>query len=69
MLTPPKNRRGGGNPQQGCTRIIGQCICCIIQKLNPEPCDAVPALVGAVGFINYSETKRLWPNLRCYPSI
>ena len=38
--------------EQGCTRaaIIGWCICCIICKMSPAPCNTLYALFGAEQF-------------------
>jgi hypothetical protein len=74
MLT--RSKKKGGEKRKKTTQnraekevIIGQCKWCIIQELNSAPCDAASALVGTKIFINYSDRKRLWPNLRCYPGI
>jgi len=73
VLTPSKKREGGEKgktPNRAIQEvIIGQCICCIIQKLSPAPSDVASTLVGTKRLINYSERKRLWLNLRWCPSI
>jgi hypothetical protein len=45
---------GVKNPQQGYTRtpITHQCICCMVQKLNPATCEVVYASFGAKGFVD-----------------
>jgi hypothetical protein len=44
-------------PKQGCTimAIIGWCICCIVQDVNPTACDTAYAVFGAKGLTSHCD--------------